>query len=48
MPENASLSVEFQNFLAIGKDGLESPSLGTGSAAKEKGKKQVQRAKTKP
>ena len=39
MPENASLNVEFQNFLAIGKDGLGSPSLGPGSSVREKGKK---------
>ena len=45
MPENASLSVEFQTFLAIGKDGLGSPSLGPGSAVREKGKKPVERAK---
>ena len=36
MQENASLSVELQNFLAIGKDGLGSPSLGPGSAAKNR------------
>lgn len=45
MPENASLNVEFQNFLAIGKDGLGSPSLGPGSSVREKGKKPVERAK---
>ena len=45
MPENVSLSVEFQTFLAIGKDGLGSPSLGPGSAVGEKGKKPVERAK---